>query len=159
MCQEILGRPRLPEVIEEAVVVSSAADAPREATAERLGGLFDAHHRRLYAVARRMTGSRDAARDLVYETFVSGARWAASIPDGFAHEQAWLVRVLVNTCRGDWRKQVVRRRTAATNQPSIHVRMNPHASQNPRSGVPCTRFQREDGQLSCCTKSEPVVPF
>ena len=85
--------------------------------AERLAALFDAHHQRLYRLARRMVPTPDDALDLVQETFLKAARAPASIPSGFADEEAWLVRVLVNIRRDEWRKAAVRKRyTAATRQ-------------------------------------------
>jgi len=110
----------------QAIAMSPAAEAPREDARERLGRLFEAHQGRLYSLARRMSGSADAARDLVQETFLRAARSAASIPDGFSHEEAWLVRVLVNICRDEWRKQVVRRRAPVDAPPPV----NPHASES-----------------------------
>jgi len=85
---------------------------------ERLARLFDAHHARLYSLARRMTASADAARDVVQETFLRGARSPGSIPEGRSQEEAWLVRVLVNICRDEWRKQSVRRRHASELPPA-----------------------------------------
>jgi RNA polymerase sigma-70 factor (ECF subfamily) len=110
----------------QAIAMSPATETPREDAAERLGRLFDAHQGRLYSLARRMSGSADAARDLVQDTFLRAARSAASIPNGFSHEEAWLVRVLVNLCRDEWRKQAVRRRAAADLPPPV----NPHASES-----------------------------
>lgn len=92
--------------------MSSAADTPRPDAGERLGRLFDAHHERLYRLARRMSGSAEAARDAVQDTFLRAARSPHLVPDGMPHEEAWLVRVLVNICRDEWRKQDVRRRAA-----------------------------------------------
>jgi RNA polymerase sigma-70 factor, ECF subfamily len=97
-------------MIGEAILMSSVAETPRSDTAERLGRLFDAHHDRLYRLARRMTGSVDAARDAVQDTFLRAARSPQAVPDGMPHEEAWLVRVLVNVCRDAWRRQAVRRR-------------------------------------------------
>ena len=114
-------------MIGQAVVVSPVADTPREAAGERLGRLFDQHQGRLYSLARRMSGSPDAACDLVQETFLRAARSAASIPDGVSHEEAWLVRVLVNICRDDWRKQAVRRRAVAEQIPMIDPRASESA--------------------------------
>jgi len=94
----------------EAILLSSAADAPRPDAAERLGRLFDVHHDRLYRLARRMTGSIESARDAVQDTFLRAARSPHLVPDGSPHEEAWLVRVLVNVCRDEWRKREVRRR-------------------------------------------------
>ena len=48
----------------------------------RLGTLFDAHHQRLYRLARRLSETPDEARDLVQETFLRAARSPRSIPDG-----------------------------------------------------------------------------
>lgn len=81
--------------------------------ADRLSALFDAHYDRLYSVARRLAATRDEALDLVQETFLRTARSAASVPRGARDEEAWLVRVLVNLQRDEWRKADVRRRHAA----------------------------------------------
>src|SRR5579862_6296590 len=75
---------------------------------ERLASLFDAHHDRLYRLARRMTPSSDDALDLVQETFLKAARSSASIPVGATNEEAWFVRVLINIRRDQWRKASVR---------------------------------------------------
>jgi RNA polymerase sigma-70 factor, ECF subfamily len=76
--------------------------------AERLASLFDVHHDRLYRLARRLSPSRDDALDLVQETFLKAARYPKSVPIGTAHEEAWLVRVLINIRRDQWRKASVR---------------------------------------------------
>jgi RNA polymerase sigma-70 factor, ECF subfamily len=88
------------------------AALPREAAghdpASRVGMLFDAYHQRLYRLARRLSGSADAAQDLVQETFLRAARSPASVPLG--NEEAWLVRVLVNIKRDEWRRAAARQR-------------------------------------------------
>jgi RNA polymerase sigma factor (sigma-70 family) len=99
-------------MMSEAVLMPSAADTSRPDAGERLGRLFDAHHDRLYRLARRMSGSAEAARDAVQDTFLRAARSPQLVPDGMPHEEAWLVRVLVNICRDEWRKRDVRRRAA-----------------------------------------------
>ena len=77
----------------------------------RLASLFDAHFDRLYRLARRLSPSTDDALDLVQETFLRAARSPASVPAGSAsEEEAWLVRVLVNIRRDQWRKSGVRNR-------------------------------------------------
>ncbi len=76
--------------------------------AEKLSLLFDAHYERLYRLARRLTGSADLALDLVQETFLKAALRPAAIPAGRAAEEAWLVRVLVNLQRDQWRRAAVR---------------------------------------------------
>jgi DNA-directed RNA polymerase specialized sigma24 family protein len=66
---------------------------------ERLAGLFDAHHDRLYRLARRLTASADDALDLVQETFLKAAKSPNAVPVGATNEEAWLVRVLINIRR------------------------------------------------------------
>jgi RNA polymerase sigma-70 factor (ECF subfamily) len=77
--------------------------------ADRLAALFDTHYERLYRLSRRLCANADDALDLVQETFLRAAR-AAVIPDGATHEEAWLVRILVNVRRDDWRRAAARRR-------------------------------------------------
>jgi RNA polymerase sigma-70 factor (ECF subfamily) len=89
----------------DAVPVVLADDA-----VERLAGLFDLHHDRLYRLARRMAPNIDDALDLVQETFLKAARSPKSIPVGTANEEAWLVRVLINIRRDQWRRISVRDR-------------------------------------------------
>ena len=48
------------------------------------------------------------ARDLVQETFLRAARAPQRGADGASHEEAWLVRVLINVCRDRWRQAAVR---------------------------------------------------
>jgi RNA polymerase sigma-70 factor (ECF subfamily) len=86
-------------------------DAGRSA-AERLAGLFDAHHERLFLLARRLCGDREEARDLVQETFLRAARRPGAVPEGRSSEEAWLVRALVNLCRDRFRRHAVRSRMA-----------------------------------------------
>jgi RNA polymerase sigma-70 factor, ECF subfamily len=78
--------------------------------ADRLSALFDAHHDRLYRLARRLAPDADDALDLVQETFLKAARSPTSVPRGLTSEEAWLVRVLINIRRDQWRKTAVRRR-------------------------------------------------
>jgi RNA polymerase sigma-70 factor (ECF subfamily) len=86
---------------------------------ERLAVLFDAHYDRLYRLARRLTASADDALDLVQETFLKAARYPRSVPVGFANEEAWLVRVLINIRRDQWRKALTRSRFEATTGRSL----------------------------------------
>src|SRR5258708_31248781 len=78
--------------------------------AARLSAVFDAHHERLYRLARRLAPNADDALDLVQETFLKAARAPAAIPRGLTSEEAWLVRVLINIRRDQWRKAAVRKR-------------------------------------------------
>jgi RNA polymerase sigma-70 factor (ECF subfamily) len=91
--------------IARALPVAAAGDP-----VERLAGLFDAHHDRLYRLARRLTASADDALDLVQETFLRAAKSPNSIPAGASNEEAWFVRVLINIRRDQWRKASVRAR-------------------------------------------------
>ncbi len=76
--------------------------------ADRLAELFDAHHLRLYRLARRLAGDPEAARDLVQQTFLRAARRPAALPTGEPGGEAWLVRTLVNLCRDRHRRRRVR---------------------------------------------------
>jgi RNA polymerase sigma-70 factor (ECF subfamily) len=84
----------------------------------RLAALFDAHADRLYKLARRLTASADDARDRVQETFLRAAQSLRSVPLGRRAEQAWLVRVLVNIQRDEWRKDAVRARASLVGETS-----------------------------------------
>lgn len=96
----------------EATLVA-IADVSAADPADRLATLFDAHHGRLYRLARRMSRTGEEACDLVQETFLRAARTPATIPTGAPHEEAWLVRVLINICRDRWRRQATRARLHA----------------------------------------------
>jgi RNA polymerase sigma-70 factor (ECF subfamily) len=54
--------------------------------------------------------SKDDALDLVQETFLKAARFSKSVPIGPRNEEAWLVRVLINIRRDQWRKASARNR-------------------------------------------------
>jgi RNA polymerase sigma factor (sigma-70 family) len=84
---------------------------PADTRRERLAALFDAHEARLYRLARRLVTSADEANDLVQETFLRAATSLASVPAGPYREEAWLVRVLVNLRRDQWRRSGVRKRS------------------------------------------------
>ena len=79
---------------------------------DRLAVLFDTHEARLYRLARRLTPSAADADDLVQETFLRAAGSLRSIPTGRSKEEAWLVRVLINIQRDQWRRRAVRRQSA-----------------------------------------------
>jgi len=96
----------------QAIAMNATADRPADDTTARLGALFDAHHQRLYRLARRLSRNAEDARDLVQETFLRAARHAASVPVGADHEEPWLVRVMINLARDRWRQLEVRRRGA-----------------------------------------------
>lgn len=89
--------------------------------ADRLAALFDSHHGRLYRLARRLSPSADDALDLVQETFLKAARSPTSVPLGATSEEAWLVRVLINIRRDQWRKTAVRKRHDRDLRPPTNV--------------------------------------
>ncbi len=80
----------------------------------RLADLFDAHHQRLYRLARRMCGHAEEAHDLVQECFLRAARHARRLPTSAQGAEAWLVRTLVNLCRDGYRRAEVRQRAEET---------------------------------------------
>jgi RNA polymerase sigma factor (sigma-70 family) len=96
----------------QAIAMPAATDRASDDFSARLGALFDAHHQRLYRLARRLSGSSEDARDVVQETFLRAARSPGSLPDGAPNEEAWLVRVLINICRDRWRRIAVQRNSA-----------------------------------------------
>ena len=91
-------------------IVSALAIVVEERPSDRVAALFDAHHQRIYRLARRLTASADDALDLVQETFLRAARSPKSVPLGADREEAWLVRVLINLRRDQWRKAAVQKR-------------------------------------------------
>lgn len=95
----------------------------------RVGALFDAHHERLYRLARRLARPLEDPADLVQETFLRAARSPHRVPVGAAPEEAWLVRVLINVCRDAWRREAVRTRALAER------RLQPDETVDPEPGV------------------------
>lgn len=93
----------------QALVLVTSSERTDADPQVRLAALFDAHQARLFRLARRLAGSGEDARDLVQETFLRAARSPQSVPAGASHEEAWLVRVLINICRDRWRQVAVRR--------------------------------------------------
>lgn len=85
-----------------------AADATT--TDDRTAPLFDRHFPRLYRLARRLTESRDDALDLVQDTFLRVLPRMDAVPGDDAGAEAFLVRVLVNLRKDQWRRAAVRAR-------------------------------------------------
>jgi RNA polymerase sigma factor (sigma-70 family) len=104
-------------------------------SAGRLSALFDAHYERLYRLARRLVPTADAAQDLVQETFLRAARSPGSVPAGLSGAEAWLVRVLINIRRDEWRKSAVRRRYGEEISPAPDVRRDNEAALVARATV------------------------
>jgi RNA polymerase sigma-70 factor (ECF subfamily) len=118
----------------QAIAMSATADRPADDSA-RLGVLFDAHHQRLYRLARRLSNNAEDARDLVQETFLRAARHVRSVPVGQGHEEAWLVRVLINLARDRWRQIAVRRRATPAAAETTPTAGDPEAALLARSIV------------------------
>lgn len=112
-----------------AVPATMHGDQAQDDPAERVAALFDAHHQRLFRLARRLVRGADDASDVVQETFLRATRAPQRIPAGFANEEAWLVRVLINVCKDGWRHAAVRTRAVVDG----HVR--PPGAVNPESGL------------------------
>jgi RNA polymerase sigma-70 factor (ECF subfamily) len=112
-----------------AVAVPAAMGETGEDPAGRVAGLFDAHHQRLFRLARRLARPPDDPADLVQETFLRVARAPERVPHGMPSEEAWLVRVLINVCRDNWRHAAVRVRAAAER------RVMPPGAVNPEPGL------------------------
>jgi RNA polymerase sigma-70 factor (ECF subfamily) len=113
----------------QAVAVPAAMNQPQEDPATRVAALFDAHHDRLFRLARRLVRAPEDPSDLVQETFLRAARSPERIPCGASSEEAWLVRVLINLCRDSWRQRAVRTRAVEAG------RVGPPAPVDPEAGM------------------------
>ena len=110
-----------------AVPAAIQNERPHEDPAARVAALFDAHHARLFRLARRLVRPPDDPSDVVQETFLRAARAPQRVPVGPANEEAWLVRVLINVCKDSWRHAAVRARAAAERRMPIAEAVNPEA--------------------------------
>jgi RNA polymerase sigma-70 factor (ECF subfamily) len=102
----------------EVIALEGSIGRDKRDAAERLAALFDAHHRRLFALACRLCRTREDARDCVQETLLRAARRPELLPEGSSSEEAWLVRVLINICRDGWRRQAVRQAAPVEPEPT-----------------------------------------
>jgi len=101
------GAPTFDLDVSEVLTILAPAET-RTMVSARLEELFEAHHQRLFRLARRLLRDADAARDAVQDVFVRAARHADRLPSGEPGGEAWLVRVLVNRCH-DQNRQSRRR--------------------------------------------------
>ena len=119
----------------QAIAMPAAAERPHEDSVARVGALFDEHHQRLFKLARRLSRSADDARDLVQETFLRAAKSPHLVPLGAPHEEAWLVRVLINICRDRWRQLAVRTRARVEGHVTAAADIDPEPALMARSMV------------------------
>jgi DNA-directed RNA polymerase specialized sigma24 family protein len=116
----------------EAATVA-AVNHEADAAADRLGALFDAHHQRLYRLARRMSRSADEARDLVQDTFcVRRAHQAPCHGARQPRKPGWC-EWLVNLCRDRWRQTANRERLDRATAPTRIESTDPEAALVARS--------------------------
>jgi RNA polymerase sigma-70 factor (ECF subfamily) len=94
----------------------------------RVAALFDAHHQRLFRLARRLVRAPDEPADLVQETFLRAARAPHRVPSGASSEEAWLVRVLINVCRDSWRHAAVHVKAVSAGHVRAAGAFNPEAA-------------------------------
>lgn len=87
---------------------------------EQLARLYDRHQARLYRFALRLARSDDEAKDLVQEAFLRAARAGSSVPSDDDAAMSWLVRIVVNLARDQWRRRVVREAFHRFTQPAMH---------------------------------------
>jgi len=128
----------------QAMAMPTTIDRQDDDPAARVALLFDAHHPRLFRLARRLSRSTDDAHDLVQETFLRVARAPHSVPEGATHEEAWLVRILVNLCRDRWRWSAVRSKAVADG----HMEAQEAAGSPEPALVARAMVQRALGQLA-----------
>ena len=76
---------------------------------ERFEDLYRAEYPNLLAVARALTGDREASEDLVQETMVKTFMHWRKV-QRFGRPGAWCLRVLTNACRDRWRRRLLERR-------------------------------------------------
>jgi RNA polymerase sigma factor (sigma-70 family) len=139
------------DVTGQAIAMAAAGEAESQTAepqinVERVAALFDAHHVRLYRLARRMSGSADQASDLVQETYLRAVRAVGSIPAGESHEAAWLVRVLVNICRDGWRRR------------ASHARLDALAARSSMSSTPPHPEAAFIARTTVCRALESLPP-
>jgi len=94
-------------------------EAAREGDARAFRRIVEHHHRPLYVLAVRLTGSRTDAEDLVQESlakaYVNLDRFDASY-----RLSTWLHRIVLNTCR-DFLKSARRREQPAGSDPASRM--------------------------------------
>ena len=67
--------------------------------------MFQRHHRKIYAMALRLTGSVSDAEDVVQETFIRAFRHLKTFR-GDSKLSTWLCRIAINQSRDVYKKQM-----------------------------------------------------
>lgn len=96
--------------------------AARQGDGAALGLLFERHYAEVYAYCARILLDRDAAADLLQETFMRIAQYGSSFSDE-SRFRPWLFRVARNACRdyqGRSRKRIDTESKWMLEQPSPH---------------------------------------
>src|SRR5689334_4915057 len=70
---------------------------------EKLGLLFERHHRALFDFFAKMTGSRTVAEDLVQDVFFRILKYRDTFRDG-SHFKAWMFHIARNAQLDHYRK-------------------------------------------------------
>jgi RNA polymerase sigma-70 factor (ECF subfamily) len=98
---------RRPLIVEQSVVVREsgavALNRPSSGAAAEFAALAERHLDGLYGAALRLTRRRDAAEDLVQETFLKAWRSFQTFRPG-TNARAWLYRIMMNTYIDAYRK-------------------------------------------------------
>ena len=115
------------QVVAVSAALEQDSERPHEDSAARVAALFDAHHGRLFRLARRLVRPPQDASDLVQETFLRVARAPGRVPHGLANEEAWLVRILINLCKDSWRHAAIRARAVADGRVGSPDPVNPES--------------------------------
>ncbi len=86
--------------------LTAAQAAPSVGTAELVAAIYDAHQRELFSFALRTCRDREAAEDLVHESFI---RLIVEVEAGRtpANARAWLYRVIANLAVSRGRRAAV----------------------------------------------------
>jgi len=96
-----------------------------------LESLYRRHHDRIYAVCYRMTGDRQAAEDLVQESFLRILRYSGSFK-GDAAFTTWLYRLVRNVCLDHMKKEDRHRRSSESWASEREVVREGPESEDPR---------------------------
>jgi RNA polymerase sigma-70 factor, ECF subfamily len=155
----------------QAVAVPAAMNQPQDDPATRVAALFDAHHERLFRLARRLVRAPEDPNDLVQETFLRAARAPDRIPCGASNEEAWLVRVLINLCKDAWRHRAVRTRAVQNGDVGSARPVNPEAGMlahtmvwqaldvlSPRRRAVLVLYELEGSKISAIAQMLGVAP-